>query len=68
MTERTPIRRLIPVDDYLKAQKRFAHLFQPGADPQWRAAIQKIAERNIQEFGLLQHETPDALFGCSDLA
>ncbi|MBV9081111.1 MAG: hypothetical protein JOZ62_00425 [Acidobacteriaceae bacterium] len=31
-TDRLRIRRLTPVEDYLKLQKRFAHLFQPGAD------------------------------------
>jgi pyruvate ferredoxin oxidoreductase beta subunit len=60
VTDRKLIRHLTPVDEYLKTQKRFAHLFQPGANPQWRAAIQKIADRNIQEFGLLPHEAADA--------
>lgn len=53
VTERTRIRRLTPVEEYLKLQKRFAHLFEAGADPQWIAAIQRIADRNVQEFGLL---------------
>ena len=52
VTERTHIRRRTPVDEYLKLQKRFAHLFQANADPQRIAAIQRIADRNIQEFGL----------------
>jgi pyruvate ferredoxin oxidoreductase beta subunit len=52
VTDRTRIRRLTPVGEYLKLQKRFAHLFQADADPQWVAAIQKIADRNIREFGL----------------
>jgi pyruvate ferredoxin oxidoreductase beta subunit len=54
ITERTCIRHLKPVEDYLRLQKRFAHLFQPGADPQWITSIQEIANRNIQEFGLLR--------------
>jgi pyruvate ferredoxin oxidoreductase beta subunit len=53
ITERMHIRHLVPVEDYLKLQKRFAHLFQPDADPHTRAFIQEIANRNIQEFGLL---------------
>lgn len=53
VTDRMHIRRLTKVEDYLKLQKRFAHLFQANADPQRIGAIQRIADRNIQEFGLL---------------
>jgi pyruvate ferredoxin oxidoreductase beta subunit len=53
VTDRTRIRRLTPVNEYLKLQKRFAHLFAPNAEQGTIAAIQKIADRNIQEFGLL---------------
>ncbi len=53
VTERTPIRQLKPVEDYLRPQKRFAHLFGANGDKQVVAAIQKIADRNIKEFGLL---------------
>ena len=53
VTERTPIRHVKPVEEYLRLQKRFAHLFQPGADPAWITSIQEIANRNIEEFGLL---------------
>jgi pyruvate ferredoxin oxidoreductase beta subunit len=53
VTHRTLIRRLTPVDEYLKLQKRVAHLFTPNGDARTVAAIQKIADRNIQEFGLL---------------
>lgn len=53
ITERTPIRHLKPVEEYLKVQRRFAHLFGAKADPQGVATIQKIADRNIKEFGLL---------------
>lgn len=53
VTERTPIRRQRPVEEYLKLQKRFAHLFAPGADPESIASIQDIANRNIKEFGLV---------------
>ncbi len=53
ITGRTKIRRKVPVDDYLRLQKRFAHLF---ADPPERgrlALIQAIADRNIARFGLV---------------
>lgn len=48
----TPIRRLVPVDDYLRPQKRFAHLFAAGGD-EARARIQARADRNIRRYGLL---------------
>jgi pyruvate ferredoxin oxidoreductase beta subunit len=54
ITDRTPIRRKVPVTEYLKAQKRFAHLFGNPPEPGRLALIQQIADRNIEEFGLLQ--------------
>jgi pyruvate ferredoxin oxidoreductase beta subunit len=53
ITARTPIRAKVPVTEYLKLQKRFAHLF--GSPPQVEriALIQQIADRNIADFGLL---------------
>jgi pyruvate ferredoxin oxidoreductase beta subunit len=47
------IRRLAPVQDYLKPQKRFAHLFGNPGHPEMVALIQAAAERNIRRFGLL---------------
>jgi pyruvate ferredoxin oxidoreductase beta subunit len=46
------LRRKVSVVDYLKLQRRFAHLF--GKQPQVStvAAIQAIADRNIRVFGL----------------
>lgn len=54
ITHRTPIRRKVPVIEYLKLQKRFAHLLGHAADDGRIALIQQIADRNIEEFGLLQ--------------
>jgi len=56
VTERTPIRRKQPVDEYLKLQKRFAHLFRPKRDDERIATIQAIADRNIRRFGLIAAE------------
>lgn len=53
ITGRTPIRHRLPVEEYLKLQKRFAHLFGPKPDTAPIAAIQAIADRNIAHFGLL---------------
>jgi pyruvate ferredoxin oxidoreductase beta subunit len=56
VTGRTPIRRRVPVEEYLKPQKRFAHLFSPKRDEARLAQIQAIADRNISTFGLLDME------------
>jgi pyruvate ferredoxin oxidoreductase beta subunit len=53
ITGRTPIRRKVPVTDYLRLQKRFAHLFSVAGEPRI-AQIQAIADRNIAKFGLLE--------------
>ncbi len=46
------IRRKVPVEEYLRPQKRFAHLF--GATPRVEdiARIQGMADRNIRRYGL----------------
>ena len=48
-----PIRRQVPVTEYLKLQKRFAHLFAPQPDAERLARIQLMADRNIADYGLL---------------
>jgi pyruvate ferredoxin oxidoreductase beta subunit len=53
ITGRTPIRRKLPVTDYLRLQKRFAHLFNVAGEARI-AQIQAIADRNIAKFGLLE--------------
>ncbi len=48
------IRRQVPVERYLETQKRFAHLFRKGAENvACIAALQKMADHNIERFGLL---------------
>ena len=46
------IRRRVPVEEYLRPQKRFAHLFSPKVDAAAIARIQDLAERNIRRYGL----------------
>jgi pyruvate ferredoxin oxidoreductase beta subunit len=53
ITGRTKIRRQVPVEEYLKLQKRFAHLFGKEPDAARLARIQATADRNIARFGLL---------------
>ncbi|GAB3763425.1 pyruvate synthase subunit PorB [Ramlibacter monticola] len=53
VTAVTKIRRHLPVEEYLKPQKRFAHLFGKPGRPEVIARIQADADRNIRRFGLL---------------
>jgi pyruvate ferredoxin oxidoreductase beta subunit len=52
VTSVSPIRRKVPVEDYLKAQRRFAHLFSPTRNEKAIAAMQATADRNIRKFRL----------------
>ncbi|MFZ0248738.1 MAG: thiamine pyrophosphate-dependent enzyme [Acidimicrobiales bacterium] len=55
----TPIRRWAPVEEYLKLQSRFAHLFDSQgnpAQPDVVGALQAMANRNIERYGLLESE------------
>jgi pyruvate ferredoxin oxidoreductase beta subunit len=47
------IRRPVPVEEYLRPQRRFAHLFGDPPKTDVIAQIQGIADRNIRRFGLL---------------
>jgi pyruvate ferredoxin oxidoreductase beta subunit len=52
------IRRRTPVVEYLKLQRRFAHLFKPEENREVLDRIQAGADRNIERFGLLDGESP----------
>lgn len=49
-----PIRRKTPVEEYLRAQKRFAHLFAPTLRADLIARLQQLADRNIRRYRLLE--------------
>ena len=49
----TPIRHRVPVEEYLKPQKRFAHLFGKTPAVDTIARIQAIADRNIHKYRLM---------------
>jgi pyruvate ferredoxin oxidoreductase beta subunit len=53
VTEVTKIRRRRPVEDYLRPQRRYAHLFREPRDEAALAEIQAIADRSIARLGLL---------------
>jgi pyruvate ferredoxin oxidoreductase beta subunit len=49
----SPIRRKSPVEDYLRLQSRYAHLFGTPEGSATIAHLQQIADANIARFGLL---------------
>ena len=53
VTSSTPIRRQVPVTDYLRIQARYAHLFRPEERTEVIDRIQVAADRNIRRFGLM---------------
>jgi pyruvate ferredoxin oxidoreductase beta subunit len=48
----TPIRHRVPVDVYLRPQKRFAHLFRGDLPDPRVARLQAIADDNIRRFAM----------------
>jgi pyruvate ferredoxin oxidoreductase beta subunit len=64
------IRRRVPVEEYLKLQRRYAHLFGDPPRTDVIEQIQAVADRNIRRFGLLRDadEGPDLPGKATDLA
>jgi pyruvate ferredoxin oxidoreductase beta subunit len=56
VTSVLPIRDPVPVEDYLRGQKRYAHLFGDHPQPGVIAALQALADRNIARYRLLPKE------------
>ncbi|MDA8209541.1 MAG: thiamine pyrophosphate-dependent enzyme [Actinomycetota bacterium] len=56
VTSVSKIRHQLPVEEYLRPQRRYQHLFRPQPDTATIGRIQAIADRNISRFGLLQGE------------
>ena len=52
------IRRQVPVEEYLRPQGRYAHLFGDPGRPDVVARLQAEADRNIARFGLLPEGGP----------
>jgi pyruvate ferredoxin oxidoreductase beta subunit len=50
------IRRRVPVEEYLRPQRRYAHLFGDPPRTDVIERIQATADRNIRRFGLLDDE------------
>ncbi|HET6211737.1 MAG TPA: thiamine pyrophosphate-dependent enzyme [Micromonosporaceae bacterium] len=54
----SPIRQRVGVEEYLRPQRRYAHLFDPVERTDVIARIQAGADRNIARFGLLDGGSP----------
>ncbi len=52
------IRRQVPVEDFLRTQKRYSHLFTPVERQDLIAQIQAKADRTIRRFGLTDPAGP----------
>jgi len=61
VTGSIPIRRKVPVEDYLKTQRRFAHLFKPKRDEARLTALQRMADANIKRFELAREDKEPAI-------
>ena len=56
VTSALPIRGQVPVEEYLRPQKRFSHLFGDPPATEVIAQLQQLADRNIVRYGLLPEE------------
>ena len=52
----TKIRKQVPVEEYLKLQARYSHLFAPKRRDDVIGHLQAMADRNIERYGLLSEE------------
>ena len=64
------IRRRVAVTEYLKLQRRYAHLFGEDGHPEVIKRLQAAADRNVERFGLLADaaESDDMPGEATDLA
>ncbi len=53
LTDATKIENRKPVEDYMKIQRRFAHLFGKNAPANALEIFQKIADKNIEKYNLI---------------
>ncbi len=56
VTSALPIRQQVPVEEYLRPQRRYAHLFKDPPRNDLLERIQGIADRNIARYSLLEGE------------
>jgi pyruvate ferredoxin oxidoreductase beta subunit len=56
VTATMPIRDRVPVDEYLRLQSRFAHLFGEAGRPDIVARLQDLADRTIARYGISEEK------------
>jgi pyruvate ferredoxin oxidoreductase beta subunit len=56
----TPIRQRVPVEEYLKLQSRYGHLFSPKRRDDIIDHLQSNADRNIARYDLINDDTKNA--------
>jgi pyruvate ferredoxin oxidoreductase beta subunit len=61
VTSVSPIRHRTPVEEYLKLQRRYAHLFGSSPRPDIVARLQEIADENIARYGLVTEEADESV-------
>lgn len=59
ITSVTKIRRPVPVEEYLRPQRRFAHLFKGDGRNEALDRLQALAKRNIRKYDLIDEENLD---------
>jgi pyruvate ferredoxin oxidoreductase beta subunit len=59
VTRARKIRKKVPVQDYLKRQRRFAHLFRGEQEDPRVTRLQAMCDANISEYGLLDAVTDE---------
>jgi pyruvate ferredoxin oxidoreductase beta subunit len=52
VTSVLPIRHRVPVEDYLRPQKRYAHLFGEPGRPDLVARLQALADATVARYGI----------------
>ena len=52
VTSVLPVRRRVPVTEYLRLQKRYAHLFHPEPDASTLERLQAMADRNFRRYDI----------------
>jgi len=53
MITSTPIRKKVDVEEYLKLQGRYSHLFSPKRNDEVINHLQRMADRNIERYNLM---------------
>jgi pyruvate ferredoxin oxidoreductase beta subunit len=57
VTSSTPIRHRVQVEEYLKLQSRYSHLFSPNRRDDVINSLQATADKNISRYNLIPDES-----------